>query len=148
MKKKDSSAIPNLSYWNEKIHLLTTYLAITKSLNSRSSLNDLPEISKLLDQRQEIIKNINSLNSLKLEKISEENNGANVEENFLSHPPQIKKILLEIEVLDKQLSEKFTVWREEVKKELMANQLAFRTIHTYAQTFAGHPAPRFLDTRK
>lgn len=149
MKKKDSSAIPNLNYWDEKIDLLTTYLAITESLNSRLSLNDLPEIFKLLNQRQEIIKNINNLNNLKLENPSEENNsGKVVEEKFLSTLPEIKKILLDIEAFDKQLSEKFNTWREEVKKELMANQLAFKTIHTYAQTFSHQNEPRFLDLRK
>lgn len=147
--KAKNSAEANLKFWEEKIGSLTNYLETTKSLNNKSSLNDLPEIFILLNQRQEIIKGIDNLDNQGWKTTGEgsELGDANGGEP-LSIPQRIEKILREIKYLDNQLKEKFISWQEEIKKELIANQLNFRMLHTYRQTFTHQVNPRFLDLRR
>ncbi|MGB9697813.1 MAG: hypothetical protein ACPL5I_00380 [Thermodesulfobacteriota bacterium] len=146
LQEKKSFAESNLKYWEEKKDLLTNYLALTKTLYSESSPYNLPEIFKLLNQRQKIMSEIEILDNL-LTKIKKNRNLVeDPEKRFLSE--NIKNILSEIQYLDNQLSQKFVSWREDVRKELMANQLTLKTLHTYAQTFTSPVTPRFLDLRQ
>lgn len=139
----------NLSYGEKKLGFLNDYLAISKCLNAKSSLNGLSEILNFLNQRQEIIREITNLDAQDWEiGVYKGNLGNTSTDKSSSIPQMIKEIVREIEYLDNQLRQKFISWREEVKKELMANQLAFKTIHTYAQTFSHQVTPRFLDLRK
>lgn len=149
LKEKSPFADPNLSYWEEKISLLTDYLNMSKCLNTKASLNNFPEIINLLNQRQEIIKKVNNLDAQGREMgVAKKNLGNISVGKSLFIAQKTNEILREIEYLDNELRGKFRSWREEVKKELMANQLVFKTIHTYAQTFSQQITPRFLDMRK
>lgn len=137
---------PNLSYGERKISFLNEYLTISKCLNAKASHISLSEILNLLNQRQEIIRKINNIDAQGWEiAVDNRNLGNSSADESLSIPERMKEIVREIEYLDSQLREKFISWREEVKKQLMANQLAFKTIHTYAQAFTYQGTPRFLD---
>lgn len=145
-KEKCPSADSNLSYRERKISFLNDYLTISKCLNAKASHISLSEILNLLNQRQDIIRKINNLDAQGWEiAVDNWHLGNSSADESLSIRQRMKKIVREIEYLDNQLREKFISWREEVKKELMANQLAFKTIHTYAQAFTYQGTPRFLD---
>lgn len=147
--EKSLFAKANLKLWGEKIDFLDNYLTVTKSLTTKSSLDDLPEILTLLNQRQEIIRAISSLDKQGRGKPGNIMGGENIRESAsLSILQRLKKILGEIEYLDNKLKEKFIAWKEEIKKELRANQLTSKTLHAYAQTFAYQFTPRFLDLRR
>lgn len=145
-KEKCPSADSNLSYGERKISFLNDYLTISKCLNTKASHISLSEILNLLNQRQDIIRKINNLDAQGWEiAVDNWNLGNSSADESLSIRQRMKEIVREIEYLDNQLRGKFISWREEVKKELMANQLAFKTIHTYAQAFTYQGTPRFLD---
>jgi seryl-tRNA synthetase len=149
MKLKENRSLVSADlkdYGEKRLNFLTNYLAVTKNLSARSSPNDLSEILKLLNQRQKIINDLSSLDSLREELLGDKNKIADAQkEKYLSISLKIKEILSEIEYLDK----KFISWRDGLKEELTANQLNLKTLHTYAQSFKHQQAsPRFLDLRR
>ncbi len=146
LKSKDFFIGPETKF-PEKIGCLNNYLAMTKSLNALSSLDHLPEIFKLLEQREEIIKEIDRLDSLSAQNLLNNGEDPNREGSLATHQ-RLTEILSEIEFLDNQVQQKLIAWREELRKELMANQLTFKTLHTYARTIAHQVEPRFLDLRR
>jgi len=137
-------------YGEKRLNFLTNYLAITKVLSAKSASNDLSEIFKLLNQRQKIINDLSSLDSLRGKLSGDRNKISDAQkEKILTIFLKIKEILSEIEYLDKQLIQKFISWRDGLKEELIANQLNLKTLHTYAQSFKHqHASPRFLDLRR
>ncbi len=144
--RKDSLIDADVKF-TEKIGYLSNYLAMAKSLNAVSSLDHLPEIFKLLAQREGIIKEIDSLGNLSAKNLPDNGRNPSREESLAIHQ-RLKEILSEIEFLDNQVRQKFISWREELKKELMTHQLTFKTLHTYARTIAHQVEPRFLDLRR
>lgn len=134
-----------------KLRSLRKVLAMTESLRDRLNVQDIREAEKLLDQRQGVIYEIDSID----DQIREIGSGRSLAQiqfpigqkiKILSLLSHIEEILEKARTLDKQCSDSMTSWRNDVKNQLLNTRESLKVVHGYA----GKPVrqPRFLDVKR
>jgi hypothetical protein len=131
-----------------KISSLRNFLVLTESLRDRLCAQDLPEVEKLLDQRQGLIQTIDGLNGriheIRSESGVEEGPFPEVEkEKLLVILNHIEEIFEKARKLDRQCVDLMSLWRNDVRDQFSKMRDSLRAVHRYVGRSIREP--RFLD---
>jgi hypothetical protein len=126
-----------------KLGALRDFLIVTESLKVKCGVEELGEITQLLDRREELMHTINWID----DQIQEIGSGLTQgSDGYIGTVHAIQDVLTRIKILDDQCLDKVISSRERIKNELLEIRNGFKATHCYGgKSFL---RPRFLDLRK
>ena len=126
-----------------KLGTLRDFLIVTESLKVKCDVEELGEITQLLDRREELMHTINWIDE-QIQEIRSDLTRSSSGDVGTVHA--IQEVLMRIKILDDQCSDKVTSSRERIKNELLEIRNGFKATHCYAKKLIHQP--RFLDLRR
>ena len=129
----------------KKRKALQEFLTITETLEDRLKLQDIPEVEKLLDQRQGLIQTIDGIDD-QIRKARSRNPLNEQEQDISKRLRNIEDILQRAKISDKQCMDMTTAWRDDTKGQLSRMRHRVKAVHGYAQKQTR--PPKFLDVMR